>query len=121
VLESLGRERVGAVSDMGGLRLSGTVRHDELGAAVGALEREPLMTATPWLALSIVMGTRLERDGDELGDFTAYRSLLQQTLAGMGRLSAAEFHAALEEPVDPRLEAEREALVEALAEQHAPA
>lgn len=122
VLESLGRERFGAASDLGGLRLSGTVRHDELGAAVGALEREPLMTATPWLALSIVMGTRLERDGDELGDFTAYRSLLQQTLAGMGRLSAEEFHAALAEPVDPRLDAEREALVEALAEQqHAPA
>ena len=122
VLEGLGRERFGAVSDMGGLlSLSGTVRYDELGAAVGALEREPLMSATPWLALSIVMGTRLERDGAELGDFTAYRSLLQQTLAGMGRLSAAEFHAALVEPVDPRLEAEREALVEALAEQqHAP-
>jgi uncharacterized repeat protein (TIGR01451 family) len=118
VLEGLGRERFGAVSDMGGLMsLSGTVRHEELGAAVGALEREPLMTATPWLALSIVMGTRLERDGEDLGDFTAYRSLLQQTLAGMGRLSAAEFHAALTEPVDPRLDAEREALVEALAEQ----
>jgi hypothetical protein len=123
VLESLGRERLGAVSDMGGLlSLSGTVRHDELGAAVGALEREPLMTATPWLALSIVMGTRLEREGEELGDFSAYRSLLQQTLAGMGRLSADEFLAALHEPVDERLDAEREALVEALAEQqHAPA
>jgi hypothetical protein len=118
VLESLGRERLGAVSDMGGLlSLSGTVRHDELGAAVGALEREPLMTATPWLALSIVMGTRLERDGEELGDFSTYRSLLQQTLAGMGRLSADEFLAAVHEPADERLDAEREALIDALAEQ----
>ena len=123
VLESLARERdgipsgLGELDEPGVLRLTGAVRHDELGAAIGALEREPLMTATPWLALSIVMGTALERDGDPLGDFTAYRSLLQQTLAGMGRLSAAEFHAALSEPVDPRLEAERTALVDALAEQ----
>ncbi len=119
VLESLGRERLSTVSDLGGLRLTGTVRHEELGAAVAALEREPLMSATPWLALSIVMGTRLERDGEDLGDFGTYRSLLQRTLAEMGRLAPADFHQALQEPVDAELDAERAALVDALAQQQA--
>ncbi len=118
VLDGLARERAsGAGGELDGLRLSGTARYDELGAAVGALEREPLMTATPWLALSIVMGTRLERDGTPLADFSAYRSRLQRTLAELGRLGPAEFTAALMEPVEPQLDDEREALVDALAEQ----
>ncbi|HYZ17214.1 MAG TPA: hypothetical protein VE591_12460 [Candidatus Acidoferrum sp.] len=115
LLDSLGRERSLEPAETEGLRVLGTVRYEELNAALGALEREPLETATPWLALSLMMGTRLERDGKQLADFTVYRDLLQPTLAGLGRLSPAEFCAALLEPADEALDDAREALIETLA------
>ncbi len=122
VLEALRRERAPVDDETGDVRLVGRVGAHELTAAIEALEREPLQTATPWLALSLLMGTQLERNGDVVGDFTPYREALQHTLAEMGRLSAEEFGAAVMRPVDPRLDEERDQLVGALAEQqHAPA
>ncbi len=122
VLEALRRERAPVDDEHGDVRLVGSVGAHELGAAIDALEREPLQTATPWLALSLLMGTKLERDGDVVADFTPYREALQHALAEMGRLSAEEFEAALTRPVDPRLDEERSQLVDTLAEQqHAPA
>jgi hypothetical protein len=115
LLESLGRERALEPADTAGLRLVGTVRYDEISAALNALEREPLETATPWLALSMLMGTRLERDGEEIAEFTAYRDQLQPTLAGLGRLAPAEFCAALLAPSAETLDDARDELVEILA------
>jgi hypothetical protein len=117
LLESLGRERTLEPADTAGLRLVGTVQYDEITAALGALEREPLETAAPWLALSLLMGTRLECDGVEVADFGAYRARLQPALAGLGRLGPTEFCAALLQPADERLDEARDALVEALAAQ----
>nr|MDP9107008.1 hypothetical protein [Candidatus Eremiobacteraeota bacterium] len=97
--------------------LVGSVGAHELTAAIDALEREPLQTATPWLALSLLMGTKLERDGDVVADFTPYREALQHALAALGRLSADEFQAAVLRPVDPHLDEERNQLVDTLAEQ----
>ncbi|MEA2785276.1 MAG: hypothetical protein QOF71_1380, partial [Candidatus Eremiobacteraeota bacterium] len=122
VLEALRRERAPVDDERGDVRLVGSVGAHELSAAIDALEREPLHTATPWLALSLLMGTTLERDGDVVADFTPYREALQHTLAEMGRLSAEEFEAAVTRSVDPRLDEERGQLIDTLAEQlHAPA
>ena len=122
VLEALRRERAPVDDERADVRLVGSVGAHELGAAIDALEREPLHTATPWLALSLLMGTKLERGGDIVADFTPYREALQHALAELGRLSADEFEAAVTRAVDPRLDEEREQLVDALAEQqHAPA
>jgi len=122
VLEALRRERAPVDDEHGDVRLVGSVGAHELGAAIDALEREPLYTATPWLALSLLMGTTLERDGAVVADFTPYREALQHALAEMGRLSAEEFEAAVTRPVDLRLDEERDQLVDTLAEQqHAPA
>lgn len=115
VLDALRRERAPVDEEAGDLRLVGTVGYHELSAAVDALEREPLQTATPWLALSLLMGTKLERDGDVVADFTPYREALQHTLAELGRLSPEEFQAALVRPVDARLDEERAELVDTLA------
>jgi len=117
LLESLGRERTLEPVDVAGLRLVGSVRYEEITAALGALEREPLETAAPWLALSLLMGTRLERDGQEVADFGAYRARLQPALAGLGRLGPTEFCAALLQPADERLDEARDALLESLAAQ----
>ncbi len=54
------------------------------------------------------MGTKLERDGDVVADFTPYREALQHTLAELGRLSAEEFQAAAVRPGDARLDEERD-------------
>jgi uncharacterized repeat protein (TIGR01451 family) len=122
VLEALRRERAPVDDERADVRLVGSVGAHELGAAIDALEREPLHTATPWLALSLLMGTKLERDGDVVADFTPYREALQHALAELGRLSPDEFEAAVTRPVDPRLDEERGQLVDTLAEQqHAPA
>jgi uncharacterized repeat protein (TIGR01451 family) len=122
VLEALRRERAPVDDEHGDVRLVGSVGAHELSAAIDALEREPLQTATPWLALSLLMGTKLERDGDVVADFTPYREALQHTLAELGRLPAEEFEAAVTRPVDPRLDEERDQLIDTFAEQqHAPA
>jgi uncharacterized repeat protein (TIGR01451 family) len=122
VLEALRRERAPVDDEPADVRLVGRVGAHELTAAIEALEHEPLQTATPWLALSLLMGTQLQRDGSVVADFTPYREALQHTLAELGRLSPEEFQAAVTRPVDPRLDEERDQLVDALAEQqHAPA
>ncbi|GAC1574901.1 MAG: hypothetical protein NVS3B7_07060 [Candidatus Elarobacter sp.] len=118
VLDALRRER--APSDGGepaGVRLIGSVGGHELTAAIEALESEPLGTATPWLALSLLMGTKLERDGDVVADFTAYREALQHALAELGPQAHAEFQQAVMQSTDARLDTERERIVAALAEQ----
>ena len=118
VLEALRRERAPVDDEeTADVRLVGSVGAHELTAAIDALEREPLQTATPWLALSLLMGTKLERDGEIVADFTPYREALQHTLAELGRLSADEFQAAVLRPIDPRLDEERNQLVDTLAEQ----
>ncbi|MBV8580234.1 MAG: DUF11 domain-containing protein [Candidatus Eremiobacteraeota bacterium] len=99
------------------VRLVGAVRYNELGAAVEALEKEPLSTATPWLALSLLMGARLERDGETVAEFGPYREALQRALAELGRLTPDEFLAAVSRPVDPTLDERRDDLVDAIAEQ----
>lgn len=116
IVDGLRRERDVHADARDGLWLVGDLRAEELTAAQGALGNEPLMTATPWLALSLVMGTRLERDGVVYADFGAYREALQQTLAGMGRLAPVEFTAALAQPVEA-LDVLRVALIDALGEQ----
>ena len=100
-----------------GLRLVGVVEPEELAAAARSLERERLVTAAPWRAAALLLGTSLQRDGTEVADFAAYRDALLRAFDGMRNLSPTEFEAALHEPGDVDLEVERETVLRALAEQ----
>ncbi|MBV9439185.1 MAG: DUF11 domain-containing protein [Candidatus Eremiobacteraeota bacterium] len=100
-----------------GLRLTGAVEAAELGEAARLLERGAIASAAPWCSLATLLGTSLERDGEQLADFGAYRDALRRTLDGMHELSASEFQEALGQPGDVELEVERENLVRALAVQ----
>jgi hypothetical protein len=101
-----------------GLRLIGAVRGDELAAASAALTDAPLVTATPWLAMTLLLGSSLERDGHVIADLGAYRTALSRQLVGMRDLGPEEFvEAALLQPVDPELDAERGDLIRALSAQ----
>jgi hypothetical protein len=101
-----------------GLRLVGAVHSDELAWAGVALTDAPLVTATPWLAMTLLLGSSLERDGNPIAQLGAYRNALRRQLAAMRDLEPKEFvEAALLRPVDPELDAERGVLIEALSAQ----
>jgi hypothetical protein len=99
-----------------GLRLVGFVDREELDAAAGALEREPLVTPTPWRTTAELLGTSLQRDGVVLADLTAYRDALLRAFGQLRGLGPDELAAALRQPND-ELAAERANLLRALEDE----
>jgi uncharacterized repeat protein (TIGR01451 family) len=100
-----------------GLRLSETLDALTLGALLEKLNADNLATAAPWQVMTMLIGTALERDGRIVADFSKYRDTLTRDLAHRAELTAGEFERSLREPVDPALDAAREAVVRALAQQ----
>jgi uncharacterized repeat protein (TIGR01451 family) len=117
LLDTLAHEPAPERLDDSGLRLFGAVEAERLNALSASLEREKLVTAAPWRALSALMGTSLRRDGVVVADFRAYRDALGAALGALTDLSPTAFEAALHEPGDVDLEVERESVLRALAEQ----
>jgi hypothetical protein len=100
-----------------GLRLVGSVRADELAAADAALAEAPLVTAAPWLAMTLLLGATLERDGTVIGGIGGYREALRRQLASMRDLTPEAFvEAALFAPVDPELDDQRGNVIHTLAQ-----
>jgi uncharacterized repeat protein (TIGR01451 family) len=102
---------------MPGLRLVGVIAPTELADAAALLERERLVTAAPWRAATLLVGTSLQRDGVQVADFSAYRDALLCAFEEMADLTPTEFESALHQPGDVDLEVERETVVRALADQ----
>jgi hypothetical protein len=100
-----------------GLRLVETLDSLRLGALAQRLAHHDLATAVPWHVMTMLIGTTLERDGRVLNDFSGYRDALAHELDERSKLDPAAFEASLLKPVDPSLEAARESMVRALAEQ----
>ncbi len=98
-----------------GPRLVGFVDRDELDAAAGALEREPLVSATAWRTTAALLPTSLQREGIVLADLSAYREALRRALGELRGLAPGALAEALQRPADPELGAERERVVQALA------
>jgi uncharacterized repeat protein (TIGR01451 family) len=117
LLDALAREPAPERLDERGLRLVGMVDAERLSALSAALDREKLVTAAPWHAITALIGTSLRRDGVVVADFRAYRNALAATLGAMTDLSPTAFEAALHEPGEIELEVERENVLRALAEQ----
>ena len=117
LLDTLAREPAPERLDDSGLRLFGAVEAERLGALSASLEREKLVTAAPWRALTALMGTSLRRDGVVVADFRAYRDAVGAALGALTDLSPTAFEAALHEPGGVDLEVERESVLRVLAEQ----
>jgi uncharacterized repeat protein (TIGR01451 family) len=101
-----------------GLRLTGAVRADDLAGAATALSDMPLVTAAPWLTLTLLLGSSLERDGKTIADLGAYREALRRKLAQIYDLGPADFLAAvLRAPIDDELESKRLEVLNALSSQ----
>ena len=117
LVEELAVEKTERASLRSGLRLAQKLDHAMLGQAIAELGRDNLATAAPWLVMTRLIGTSLERDGGVLTEFTGYRDALLAELTKRADLDAAAFEAALKEPVDPLLDEARESVVRTLAEQ----
>jgi uncharacterized repeat protein (TIGR01451 family) len=115
LLATLRSERGREEPSCPGLRLVTSVDPEALGAAAEALDRAKLVTAAPWRAAAMLMGTRLERNGILVANFSAYRDALIRSLSKMSQLSPTEFGTALHEPVDVELEVDRETVLRELA------
>lgn len=101
-----------------GLRLIGAIQSEELAAAAAALRTAAVETAAPWLAMTLLLGSSLERDGKVVADLRAYRTALRDELAPLQALSADEFiYAVQHAPVKDRLVSAREELLRALSSQ----
>lgn len=101
-----------------GLRLVGAIQSEELAAAGAALKAAPVATAAPWLAMTLLLGSSLERDGRVVADLRSYRTALRDELAPLQNLSADEFiYAVQHAPVKDRLVSAREDLLGALSSQ----
>jgi uncharacterized repeat protein (TIGR01451 family) len=117
LVEELAVEKNERASLRSGLRLAQKLDHAMLLAAVQELGRDNLATAAPWLVMTRLIGTSLERDGGVLTEFTAYRDALIEEFTKRSSLDAAAFEASLKEPADPLLDEARESVVRTLAEQ----
>lgn len=117
VLATLAHEPATVQLDDDGLHLFGSVDCEQLDALAASLEREKLVTAAPWRALTVLIGTSLRRDGALIADFSPYRDALAAALGAMSDFSPTAFEQALHEPGEVELEVERENVVRALAAQ----
>jgi hypothetical protein len=121
VLSVLHELPVAAPYEAAGLRLITSLRGDELASAEAALGEAPLVTAEPWLATALLLGSTLESDGRVLEDIGAYRTALRRELTALRDLDSDAFlEAVLSQPVDAELAASRDHVLRALAAQRAP-
>jgi uncharacterized repeat protein (TIGR01451 family) len=122
VLTALGELPVAAPYEANGLRLISSLHGDELAAAATALDEAPLVTAEPWLATALLLGSTLELDGRVVDGIGAYRTALRRELTAVRDLDADAFlEAVLSRPVDAELVENRGQALRALAAQREPA
>lgn len=117
LLSTLRSERGRGVEPRRGLTLSSFVEPRMLGAAEEDLRHSKIVTAAPWHAASMLIATSLERDGEPVASFLAYRDALLRAFWSMRDLSPTEFEAALHKPGEVELEVERENVLRTLAAQ----
>ena len=122
VLAALRELPVAAPYEANGLRLISSLRGDELASAEAALGEAPLVTAEPWLATALLLGSTLEFDGRVVEDISAYRTALRLELTALRDLDADAFlEALLSRVVDAQLVESRGHVLHALAAQREPA
>jgi uncharacterized repeat protein (TIGR01451 family) len=117
LIEALRTERGQKEPDRAGLRLAGFVEPRTLAAAAATLDRAKLVTAVPWMAVAMLMGTSLEREGLVVADFASYRDAVVRAFSELAELTATEFERALHEPSDVELEVGRENVLRDLTAQ----
>ena len=117
VIAALRTERGQKEPDRAGLRLVGFVEPRTLAVAGETLARAKLVTAVPWLAVAMLMGTSLEREGIVVADFSTYREALVRAFWELAEFSPAEFESVLHESNDVDLEVEREHVLHDLTAQ----
>jgi uncharacterized repeat protein (TIGR01451 family) len=117
VIAALRTERGKKEPDRAGLRLVSFVEPRTLAVAGETLGRAKLVTAVPWLAAAMLMGTSLERDGVVVADFSPYREVVVRAFWELAEFSPTEFEIALHEAGDVELEVERENVLRDLAAQ----
>jgi uncharacterized repeat protein (TIGR01451 family) len=117
VIAALRTERGRKEPDRAGLRLVSSVEPRTLAVAAETLGRAKLVTAVPWLAAAMLMGTSLERDGVVVADFSPYREAVVRAFWELAEFSPTEFETALHESSDVELEVERENVLRDLAAQ----
>lgn len=101
-----------------GLRLITALHAEELASTDAALVEAPLVTAEPWLATALLLGSTLERDGRVVGGIGGYRAALRRELVALRDLDAEAFQeAVLFRPVDAQLDESRAEVIRALAAQ----
>jgi uncharacterized repeat protein (TIGR01451 family) len=122
VIAALRELPVAAPYEANGLRLISSLRADELASAEAALGEAPLVTAEPWLATALLLGSTLEFDGRVVEDIGAYRTALRRELTALRDLDADAFlEALLSRTVDAQLVESRAHVLHALAAQCEPA
>ncbi|GEM_PF-606423 len=117
VIAALRTERGQKEPDRAGLRLVSFVEPRTLAVAGETLGRAKLVTAVPWLAAAMLMGTSLEREGIVVADFSPYREAVVRAFWELAEFSPTEFETALHESNDVELEVERENVLRDLATQ----
>jgi uncharacterized repeat protein (TIGR01451 family) len=117
LLDVLRSERGSDEPDGAGLRLVTFVEPATVADLAADLDGAELVTASPWRATAMLMGTSLERDGVVVATFGAYRDSVVRALSDLGGLAPAEFEAALHRPGYVDLEVERETVLRELAAQ----
>jgi uncharacterized repeat protein (TIGR01451 family) len=117
VITALRSERGQKEPERAGLRLVSFVEPRTLAVAGETLGRAKLVTAVPWLAAAMLMGTSLERDGVVVADFSPYREAVVRAFWELAEFSPTQFETALHEPGDVELEVERENVLRDLAAQ----
>jgi uncharacterized repeat protein (TIGR01451 family) len=118
VLAALRELPVAAPYEADGLRLISSLHGDELASAEAALGDAPLVTAEPWLATVLLLGTTLESDGRVIDDIGPYRAALRRELTALRDLDTDAFlEAVLSQPVDAQLVESRGHALRALAAQ----
>jgi uncharacterized repeat protein (TIGR01451 family) len=104
VLVALSELPVAAPYEADGLRLISSLHGDELASAQAALSEAPLVTAEPWLATALLLGSTLESDGRVIDDIGAYRVALRRELTALRDLDSDAFlEAVLSRPVEAQL------------------
>jgi uncharacterized repeat protein (TIGR01451 family) len=107
---------VAAPYEANGLRLTSALYPEELASTDAALVEAPLVTAEPWLATALLLGSTLEYDDRVVGGIGGYRAALRRELAALRDLDPDAFReAVLFRPVDPQLDESRAQVLRSLA------
>jgi uncharacterized repeat protein (TIGR01451 family) len=122
VLTALREVPAGAPYEADGLRLITSLHADEIASAQAVLGEVPLVTAEPWLATALLLGSTFESGGRVIGNIGAYRAALRRELSTLRDLDADAFVVAvLSRPVDAELVQSRDQALRAIAAQREPA